>query len=153
VLLNTHFDAFADSSETMLNQVRKADAVVSALEAANLPWILGGDFNLLPPVPSDRFPAHVASHYSELTELKLLYDTYPAIPSLEALQQASIDAWFTHFPNHPAIRQPDRIIDYLFYSPSLELHGAAEVMHGDTYDYSDHLPIRATFKLKTASHP
>ena len=49
VVLNTHLDAFAQGSDTMERQVAQTKDLVDELTTADVPWVLGGDMNLLPP--------------------------------------------------------------------------------------------------------
>lgn len=148
VVFNTHLDAFAHSPETMLQQVEKVNSVVSAFEKTGSAWIIGGDFNLLPPVPPEQFVERVSLAYSEKTELGVLYDRYQAIPALKEIQSGAIERWLTHFPNDPNVKSPDRIIDYYFYGSKLKLKGSAEVLQGETWKFSDHLPIVGVFQIQ-----
>src|SRR5260370_11509508 len=49
VILNTHLEAFGRGTNIMERQVSKVLAELESLEHENLPWIIGGAFNLLPP--------------------------------------------------------------------------------------------------------
>jgi endonuclease/exonuclease/phosphatase family metal-dependent hydrolase len=147
VVLNTHLDAFAQGSDTMERQVALTADLLDELSAAGQPWIIGGDFNLLP--PGDQYEAlgpDQREYYAPQSELSVLTDRYGSVPSLEQANGPDAEDWFTHLPNDPAVDEPDRTIDYLFHSPDLEL-GDHDVRHGDALEVSDHLPVVATYRL------
>ncbi len=147
VLLNTHLDAFAQGTDTMEQQVAQTRQLLDELTAAETPWVLGGDMNLLP--PGDQYeqlgPAQ-QDYYAPDSELAVLTDTYASVPSLEEANGPDAARWFTHWPNDPAVDGPDRTIDFLFHSPLLEL-GDHTVRQDDTLQVSDHLPVIATYEL------
>ena len=146
-VLNTHFDTWARGSNTMHKQVAMVDGILSRLEAEGVPWLIGGDFNLLP--PGDQFkqiPDYHQAEYEPETELALLYQKYPAIPALPDLSGPDAAKWLTHFPNDPRVSGPVITLDYIFYSRLLALQHAA-VRHHDTLHISDHLPVVGHFRL------
>ncbi len=146
-VLNTHLDAFAQGTDTMQQQVALAKGLLGDLTAAGDPWVFGGDFNLLPPGPQfANLPADQRVYYEPDSELAVLTDIYPSVPSLEEANGADSSVWFTHYPNDPAVSGPDRTIDLLFYNPLLEL-GDHFVRAADTLGISDHLPVVASFSL------
>jgi endonuclease/exonuclease/phosphatase family metal-dependent hydrolase len=101
----------------------------------------------LPPGPQfENLPADQRVYYEATSELNVLTDAYPSVPSLEEANSATASAWFTHYPNDPAVAGPDRTIDYLFFNPVLEL-GTHFVRSNDTLAVSDHLPVVASFSL------
>jgi endonuclease/exonuclease/phosphatase family metal-dependent hydrolase len=147
VVLNTHLDAFAQGTDTMQQQVALATGLLDDLSAAGNPWLIGGDFNLLPPGPQyDTLPSDQRVYYEADSELAVLTDAYPSVPSVEEANGDDASAWFTHYPNDPAVTGPDRTIDLLFFNPILEL-GDHFVRNADTQQTSDHLPVVATFAL------
>jgi endonuclease/exonuclease/phosphatase family metal-dependent hydrolase len=147
VVLNTHLDAFAQGTDTMQRQVAETRGLLDDLTEAGEPWVIGGDFNLLPPGRQydDLGPAQQA-YYEPDSELAVLTDAYPSVPSLEEANGPDREAWYTHVPNDPAVDGPDRTIDFLFHAPSLTL-GDHDVRHDGTLDVSDHLPVVATYDL------
>jgi endonuclease/exonuclease/phosphatase family metal-dependent hydrolase len=147
VVLNTHLDAFAQGSDTMERQVDKVRSIVSELADEGVPWLIGGDFNLLPPGKArSLLSERQKKHYREKSEIKPLFDKYQAVPDLEEINGAQRDRWFTHLPNDPAIKKPNKTIDYIFYSKTLRL-GEHYVRQRDTLEISDHLPVVAEFLL------
>ena len=144
-VLNTHFDAFAHSSETMQRQVECAMGVLESLDKQSTPWIIGGDFNLLPPGFRNTMDPEKGKSFSETTELTPMFEHYRSIPSLEAIAGDDPKQWYTHFPNDPEVTAPDRIIDYQFYSKQLKVR-SAKVLQGYTWNISDHLPIISIYE-------
>ena len=148
VALNTHLDAFAQGTDTMERQVATLSARIAELEANNTPWVSAGDYNLLPPGDAyDKLIPAKREYYKPKSELEPLFTTYQAVPSAAQTQGADAAKWFTHFPNDPTIKAPDRTIDFIFVSRHLKL-GKHAVRQNDTLKISDHLPILAEVSLQ-----
>lgn len=145
-VINTHLDAFAQGDDTMQRQVAMIDQQLQALNAAKTPWVIGGDFNLLPPGQFQRLSERQRSWYAPDSELQVLAGKYAMIPSLSEASGPEQAAWYTHFPNDPQATGPDRTLDYLFHSQQL-VRVAANVRQLDTLRISDHLPLIARFLL------
>ncbi len=141
LILNTHLEAFAQGTDTMERQVAEVTALLKQRTAAGYPWLIGGDFNLLPPGSAyERLSAVQQSYYQPESELAVLYDTYQAIPTREDVDGPEAAQWYTHFPNNPAFDGPNKTIDYFFLSPEMTISDAYVRQH-DTLDISDHLPL------------
>ena len=83
-VMNTHYDAFAQGTDTMKKQVGKTLKLLASLDAKKIPWLIGGDFNLLPsPIQRERLTSLHRKDYREKTELKPLIEKYRSLPSLE----------------------------------------------------------------------
>ncbi len=146
-IMNTHLDAFSQGTDTMQRQIARVDELLSERQKQGIPFLITGDFNLLPPGKGrGRLPEHIQPRFNEKPEIKVLYDKYAAIPSLAQANGPEAAKWYTHLPNDPAITKPDRTIDYMFYDKKLKLL-AHRVRQGDTWKISDHLPLIATFEL------
>ncbi len=147
VVLNTHLDAFAQGTDTMQRQVALTRDHLDDLTDGDTPWVIGGDFNLLPPGRQyDDLTTDQQRYYETDTELAVLTDAYDSVPSLDEANGPDREAWFTHFPNDPAADGPDRTIDFLFHAPNVTL-GDHVVRSRDTLAISDHLPLIATYTL------
>jgi endonuclease/exonuclease/phosphatase family metal-dependent hydrolase len=144
VVMNTHLDAFAQGTDTMERQVEAIRARLDKLESLGVPWVIGGDFNLLPPGESyERLGERQRAYYKPKTELESLYKSFHAVPSLEEVQGPDYKLWWTHWPNDPDAGGLDRTIDYIFASKHVKL-GEHKVRHGDALRLSDHMPVIAT---------
>ncbi len=147
-VLVTHFSAFAQGDDTLERQVRRVQELLANLDREGLPWILGGDFNLLPPVAEAyaRLPPAQQAYFSPRSELQPLWDAYPVFPGPAEVEGPGAAESFTHYPNDPSVSGPDRVIDYVFWSPSLRRRAAA-VLQREAPRTSDHFPLRVDFEL------
>ena len=148
-VFNTQFDKHGQGRDTQLRQVQYVAGVLDKLESQGTPWLIGGDFNLLPLGQYRRLQPEQRGRYAPDSELHVLWDKYPMIPSNAQASGADRADWFTHFPNDPDLKAPDRTLDYLFHSPRIK-RVAAQVRQQDTLQISDHLPLLAQFLLPTA---
>lgn len=148
VVLDTHLEAFAQGSNTMERQVQQVDDVLARLSSQGMSWVLGGDFNLLPPVASayDRLPTSTQYLYNSQSEIAPLFSAYRSVPSLDEVSGADHEKWFTHFPNGSTMKAPFLTIDYLFFPRSTQI-GSHYIRQDDTLHISDHLPVVAEFYL------
>jgi endonuclease/exonuclease/phosphatase family metal-dependent hydrolase len=147
VALDTHLDAFAQGNDTMARQVAQVDGLMAKLTDAGNAWIIGGDFNLLPSVQARA--ALITSHqdfYNPEPEIAPLYAHYRAAPSYAETSGADARQWYTYNANDPAIKAPDRTLDYLFFAKNVQL-GRHYVRQRDTLRISDHLPLIAEVTL------
>jgi endonuclease/exonuclease/phosphatase family metal-dependent hydrolase len=142
-VLNTHLSAFAKGTNTLSKQVKQIDTHLQSLNKHKTPWIIGGDFNLLP--PNTLLNEQLRRYFDTKSAISTLYQHHLAIPSLTDTQ-LNKQQWFTYFPNGSRIKQPDRTIDYYFYSPQILLNNAF-VETQKSVDLSDHMPIIADFTL------
>ena len=140
VVINTQLDRPTLNNSNLRRQMQATAAVVDKFEGYGTPWLIGGDFNLLPIGQFLRLPAELRTGYSPDSELHLLWEKYPMIPSNPEATGIDRELWLTHFPNDPRAEAPDRTLDYLFYSPKLQrIEGY--VRQEDTQTISDHLPV------------
>ena len=148
VVMNTHLEAFAQGSNTMELQVGEIDSLLTGLSDSGLAWVIGGDFNLLPPDSAayHRLSASQRGYFNPHTEITPLYAAWQAVPSLQEVSSPVYQQWFTHFPNDPEVSAPDRTIDYLFFDRDTKITDHY-VRQQDTKHISDHLPIVAEFQL------
>ncbi|MBU1244831.1 endonuclease/exonuclease/phosphatase family protein [Myxococcota bacterium] len=146
-LMTTHLDAFAQGTDTMERQVGAVLKLLATHDSASRPFVLGGDFNLLPDRAAyDRLGPPQRAYFKPETELARLRAQYASIPSAAHTQGPDFAKWYTHFPNDPRVTGPDRTIDYLFLSPRLTVEEAAVLSEG-TLRISDHFPLFAKFRL------
>lgn len=146
-IMNTHLDAFAQGSNTMSKQVAYVKGLFDELDRQNTPWIIGGDFNLLVPGKRGRLQASQHYLYNDLSELAPIWGHYTSIPDTKDVNGANESLWFTHYPNDPDVKGPDRTIDYLFLSKHWKVK-EKQVIQDTALALSDHMPVTATIKLK-----
>lgn len=150
-ILNTHLDAFAQGSDTMAQQVGAVYQLLQQLSAEEQPFILGGDFNLLAtPQAYAQLNPLAQRYYNPTTEITPLLVRYQATPQAADIDGPEAAKWFTHIPNDPRLKGPDRTIDYIFtpkWLPLFERH----VRQHDTLKISDHLPVVVTITAPAAT--
>lgn len=145
VLVNTHLSAFAQGSDTMERQIGQVMALIEDLPDGS-PWVLGGDFNLLPDDAALAANPELTSHYNgQGTELAPLIARYPSVPALSEIR-SNPEPWYTYMSPLDPQRRPDRTIDYLFHAPGLKSQSAA-VLRGEASALSDHLPVTVELTL------
>jgi endonuclease/exonuclease/phosphatase family metal-dependent hydrolase len=152
-LINTHYDAWGAGTGIMSRQIAKTEELLESLDSEGIPWVFGGDLNLLPPDDNRQRKSILAAdtgNYDENPQIKPLYEKYRAIPALHHLTSDTPQAWYTHFPNDPTVTGPDRTIDYLFYSDQWSLDDAY-ILQQDTLQISDHLPVVGVYSVRLES--
>ncbi len=151
VVLNTHLDAFAQGTDTMQKQVKSVISLLKNLSRQGFKWIIGGDFNLLPPGEAyAMLDKSEKAYYSPKTQIADLFNLYRSIPDKKEVNGPNRKKWFTHFPNRRKITKPDRTIDYIFISDNIKLKKHYIRQH-DTLKISDHLPVIATIKMSDSN--
>jgi endonuclease/exonuclease/phosphatase family metal-dependent hydrolase len=148
-VLNTHLDRATQPDETLQAQISAVTKVLDKFESHGTPWLIGGDFNLLPLGQYQRLPSEQRTPYSADSALHVLWDKYPMIPTNNEAGGIDRARWLTHYPNDTNVSGPDRTVDYLFYSPRIK-RVEARVRQDDTLRISDHLPVIARFLLPAA---
>jgi len=144
--MSIHQDAFAQGSDTMQRQVTLVSKILSEKEAAGDSWIIGGDFNLLPPVRSiyDRLPEAEKPYFQPDSEIARLFDSFSALPSVAMVSGPEASRYFTHWPN--TAKAADRTIDYFFLSNQATTENF-RVRQEDTGRISDHYPLIVEYVL------
>ncbi|MDC9720584.1 MAG: endonuclease/exonuclease/phosphatase family protein [Gammaproteobacteria bacterium] len=145
-LMNTHFDAFAQGSDTMQQQVSYLENLLAEKNSAGEAWLIAGDFNLLPPGQYQNMDAMARTYYQPNSEFARIYHQFNVIPSIEQANGPNAKAWFTHFPNRKEVTAPDRTIDYFVYSDHLSV-SKTQVLQDNTWHISDHLPMIGTIAI------
>lgn len=133
-LFDVHLSAFSRGDGTLPRQL---DTIVRRLGTRGPPFVIGGDFNALPPGDDPtRLGTDAALYADEGDPIGVLYDTFPSAISAEAHRDTP-ERYRTWLP--PGLDEADRAIDHLFVSPGVEVLDAT-VLTGIT-DASDHLPM------------
>lgn len=140
-VLNTHLDAFAQGLDVMQRQVKALESRLDGYKPEEF-WLLGGDFNLIPQGQINFLNAEEKHWYQADSELVVLTNKFPVIPSVEQATGPDRIQWLTQ-----ATRQDlgfDRTLDYLFHSPLLKPVNAYVIRKGAEH-LSDHLPVVVEF--------
>ena len=145
-LLNTHLDAFPRGTDVMDRQVSKLHRFLSHLDQQNRPWIIGGDFNLLPPGQRARLPVETRGTYSEPSAITRIYRSYQGVPTVHDATAKEMDQFFTFTRRTDSKRIPVRTLDYLFAAPSVSIEKYG-VRQDGMLELSDHLPVVGEFRL------
>lgn len=142
----THLSAFSFGDGTLEKQVGQLqDWMASRPEGQ--PWILAGDFNLLPPGDDKMRLEHERDLYADSDNpVDVLFEA--GFQELFADQLAPENRTYLSF----GTSEPDRKIDYVFIGGPIHVL-EAEVIRGDALQISDHLPIRAKLVVGDAPAP
>ncbi len=146
-VLNTHLHAFAHGTDIIEKQIDQIEDILGRLGRNGNPWILGGDFNLLPPGQYQFLPQELKPYCNPITELTPLYERYNAvIPDFREISREEHERWLTTNPNSPDYNKPLASIDNIFFSKDIELFDRYVRQH-DTASISDHLPVVAEITI------
>ena len=141
ILGNTHLSAFSGGDGTLNKQISQIEAWIESIPKGQ-PWILAGDFNLLPPEDTPSRLGDDATLYADSENpIERLTRKYKhAFP-----ERLANDAR-TYLPFGAG--EPDRKIDYIFYGGPIELESATVLREASAI--SDHLPLEISFRLTTS---
>ena len=131
---NTHLSAFSFGDGTLKKQV---DCILKWISERpkNVPWIVMGDFNMLP-VGDDPHRLLTPKSYA-------LDKENPIVPLTQKYQHVFPKEAHTYLPfGHET---PDRKIDYIFFSEHLSIEEARVCTK---VHLSDHLPLYVGFSLR-----
>ena len=160
--ITTHLAAFS-TDDTKQKQIDKLIEILEKIDSQNAIFVLGGDFNLLPPnatktdyciedmcddesfhQPGDD-PQHKEGSYftPEITWLQPMYNLYQPAVTLQNYQ-VNESHYFTHTPKTD--RDWDRKIDYVFTNDQWISNSDSTYQDG-TFNLSDHAPVSAEWEL------
>lgn len=141
IVANTHLSAFSHGDGTLSKQIATIKAWMDK-QPAGQPWILAGDFNLLPPNDTPNRLGDDALLYADSSNpIVEIYNNYA-----EVFEDALGSENRTYLP--VGSDTPDRKIDYIFYGGPIEIQKASVL--SEHHAISDHLPIRLQFRLTTS---
>jgi len=143
-LLNTHLEAFPKGTDVMARQVDHVLMRLDSLDQKGMPWIIGGDFNLLPPGQWARLDLEEKGCHREPSEISAIYKRYQGIPALSSASGEQMRDFMTFTKRVEGDRVPIRTMDYFFTSSKVEIKGHA-VRQAGVKHLSDHLPLVAEF--------
>ena len=143
-LLNTHLEAFPKGTDVMARQVDHVLMRLDSLDQKGVPWIIGGDFNLLPPGQWGRLDLEEKGCHREPSEISVIYERYDGIPALCSVSGERMRDFMTFTKRIEGDRVPIRTLDYFFSSPKVRIKEYA-VRRTGVKHLSDHLPLVAEF--------
>jgi endonuclease/exonuclease/phosphatase family metal-dependent hydrolase len=145
VILNTHLEAFPKGTNVMERQIKRLLWRLKSLDEQAVPWILGGDFNLLPPGQSALLSHEARGIHREPTEICSIYQRYAGVPIIAEATGGHMRHYFTFTQRSGANRLPVRTLDYFFAAPNVAIE-TYSVMQEGMMGLSDHLPLVANFR-------
>lgn len=135
----THLSAFSYDDGTRARQIDTLEAWMAS-RPVGMPWILGGDFNLLPPGDDPTRLGEEARLYGGARNpLRRLVPRFREAAGTGRLLSASVRSY------HPfGAAEPDRKLDYVFVGGPLEV-----VSHRvEPVSLSDHRPLVTTLRVR-----
>jgi endonuclease/exonuclease/phosphatase family metal-dependent hydrolase len=145
-ILNTHLEAFPKGSNVKERQVQKILERLNSLTRMGQPWILGGDFNLVPPGQATRLATQNPGIHHEPSALGPIYERYQGVPAISDATGEQMQRCFTFTQRTGETRIPVRTLDYFFASPAVKIE-CYTVPQEEMMGVSDHLPLIADFTL------
>jgi endonuclease/exonuclease/phosphatase family metal-dependent hydrolase len=145
-ILNTHLEAFPKNSDVMGQQIGKILERLDWLTQRSRPWILGGDFNLLPPGQLALLDPAKRGIHREPSEIASIFERYQGVPTVAEATGNQMTRTFTYTQQSGLERAAVRTLDYLFAAPSVNLE-RSKVQQEGMMNVSDHLPLVAEFRL------
>ena len=136
-LANTHLSAFSGGDGTLPAQVEVVRRWMLDRIAAGEPFVLAGDMNLLPPGDDPERLPDADQYRDSPNPLLRLAEVGRSVIPFDALLADRVRTY------QPFGSAPDRVLDYMFVSPDIEVIAAAV---GPT-EASDHLPLRAALRI------
>ncbi len=140
---NTHLAAFSRGDGTLEEQTRQVESHLSRAEDAGTPWLIGADFNALPPGDDSVRLGTAADLYAEVSPITSIYERFnPAVPLAEHLDNPG--PWRTWIPH--GSERADRSLDYVFTGATVEIQTFTVLKH--VIGISDHHPLLVEFTVK-----
>jgi endonuclease/exonuclease/phosphatase family metal-dependent hydrolase len=143
-LLNTHLEAFPKGTDVMARQVDHVLLRLDSLDQKGVPWIIGGDFNLLPPGQWAHLDFEERGCHREPSEISAIFERYAGVPVPSSASGEQMRDFMTFTKRIEGDRVPIRTLDYFFTSPKVEIKSYA-VRQAGVKHLSDHLPLVAEF--------
>lgn len=163
VVYDTHTSAYSDDG-TKLKQLNTIKAELDKTNSEGKTFIIGGDFNTIPPnsVKYELFDdaaCDSTSDYFEtgfdgqLDDMKMFFDTYSAAVSLEkyGVTETTQKNYYSFTSNKDGFW--NRKLDYIFTNKSFTGNSGKVIQTGDadglpTMPLSDHAPLFVKYLLK-----
>jgi endonuclease/exonuclease/phosphatase family metal-dependent hydrolase len=145
VAFNTHLSAFSKHDGTLGKQLQVLSEHMSSSDKSDVPWLLAGDLNALPPGDNAERLGDDAQWYSPTeSPLTPLFDRFQH-PVPQSVYTSDPGPWRTYLP--PGSTTPDRTLDYLFHGSQIEVLSYSVIQDTKAKETSDHLPIVTEIRL------
>lgn len=148
-VLNTHWEPFDRSGDIKNREMEWLRQKAHEFETEGIPWILGGDLNILQAGEYERIPAEERSWF--LPEVFLDIPPHASVfPSAAQLAQDSLrPSLLTHFPNRPGAMGVDKTIDFFLWQ-GFQVQKTTVLREG-VERASDHRPLLGEFYITSES--
>jgi len=144
VLLNTHLSAFSRGDGTLEKQLTILRRRLETLEAEQTPWVLTGDFNMLPPTDRPARLGKEASYYADrLNPIETLFKHFRSAVSLEQYR-IEPERFYTYLPY--GTKRTDRTLDYVFVGRRIDVIDVS--VDQQPHPLSDHMPIVVDLRVR-----
>lgn len=143
LVFNSHLSAFSRGDGTLGRQVAVIDRRLAQAEREGDPWVLGADFNTLPPGDDPTRLGSEADLYVDGSQVAPLIARYHWPVPLEELARDP-QPWRTYLPFGAEL--PDRTIDYVLHGGGIS--PLAYTVVSDVTEASDHLPHFFDFEVR-----
>ena len=141
VVLNTHFEAYDDGS-VKKQQMALTKIILESEYAKGNYVVLGGDWNIAPPT----FNVHTWEKEKEDDALYLKNNDANYIPGWTFAYDSLVGTNRKNKYAFDAKSTFTTVIDYYFTSPNVEIIEVKNIDMG--FEFSDHQPVKLSFKLK-----
>jgi len=140
IIINTHNEAYDDGSQRKQQMEYLRNLLVKEYEKGNY-VVVGGDWNQCPPAIQDTIPGYV---FDKIDFSIVSKDLYPA--DWKWIFKNDIPTNRRVMKPYDQKTSPTTVIDYFLISPNVENLSIENINLG--FEFSDHHPVRAKFRLK-----
>jgi len=140
---NTHLAAFSRGDGTLEEQTNEVERHLASAEKEGIPWLIGADFNALPPGDDPVRLGTAADLYAETSPITSIYEKYNPGYSLDVYRDEPklFRTWIPY-----GSERADRALDYVFTGANvdIQLFGVMRQVIGA----SDHHPLLVEFTIQ-----
>lgn len=137
VVMNTHLSAFSYGDGTLTKQISVIETRLNELNNAGSPWILGGDFNMIPPGEDPYHLGDESIYYGDRKNpLEGMFTRWKPDVRPDKYKK-NPEHYFTYLKYGET--RADRKIDYVFSNKYIDIHEFRVIQKSDPP--SDHFPL------------
>ena len=146
LVASTHLEAHDVDGRVRKQQVAFIFNRLEELSRSNVPFVVGGDFNLLPDRVFHLLPHNLKQATLKGASMGRFYRDYRfgVVPPENTLSAANYFQWTTAYDQNTY--SLEIMLDYLIHSRSSVVRLGASVKQ-EYYKLSDHVPVVATYRL------